>query len=283
VGATYQFSDQIFSKLNLSRGFRAPNIGEIGSNGLHDGTVRYEIGDSKLKAETSMQVDYAVGFTSKHVTAEVDLFSNAINGFIYSRKLVNAAGGDSLNAGYSTYKFMSGNALLTGGEMTVDIHPHPLDWLHFENSFSFVEAKQKDQPDSTRYLPFTPAPKLTTELKAATRRLGKHFANAYIKISMENVFAQNKYFKAYRTETATPAYTLFDMGLGSDITLGARTLCSIYLAANNLTDVAYQSHLSRLKYESMNMATGRSGVYNMGRNISLKIIIPIEISRKAST
>ena len=47
---------------------------------------------------------------------------------------------------------------------------------------------------------------------------------------------------------------------------------SIYISAENLADAAYQSHLSRLKYAPNNPLTGRSGVYNMGRNISLKLI-----------
>jgi len=46
---------------------------------------------------------------------------------------------------------------------------------------------------------------------------------------------------------------------------------------NNLTDEAYQSHLSRLKYTPVNYATGRTGIYNMGRNLSFKLIFPINI------
>jgi len=38
---------------------------------------------------------------------------------------------------------VQGKAQLRGGELTLDIHPHPLDWLHFENSFSFVIADYK--------------------------------------------------------------------------------------------------------------------------------------------
>ena len=47
---------------------------------------------------------------------------------------------------------------------------------------------------------------------------------------------------------------------------------NIYISAENLADVAYQSHLSRLKYAPQNPLTGRNGVYNMGRNLSLKVI-----------
>ena len=39
----------------------------------------------------------------------------------------------------SAFQFVQGNANLLGGEIIVDIHPHPFDWLHFENSFSMNE------------------------------------------------------------------------------------------------------------------------------------------------
>lgn len=280
LGATYQFTEKIYSKINVSRGYRAPSIAEVGANGVHDGTTRYEIGDPKLKAENSLQFDYSLGYNAKHITAEVDLFSNGINNFIFSRKLESASGSDSITQGYSTFKFVSGNAQLTGGEISIDIHPHPLDWLHFENSFSYVQSIQKDQPDSTKYLPFTPGPKFSSELRANAKKLGKSLANAYVKIGLDNFFAQNKFYSAYGTETATLGYTLINFGIGADITSKSKTLFSLYVSADNLTDVAYQSHLSRLKYEDMNNVTGRTGVYNMGRNISFKLIMPIDFSKK---
>jgi iron complex outermembrane receptor protein len=36
-------------RLNLASGFRAPNLAELTSNGVHEGTNRYEIGNSDLK------------------------------------------------------------------------------------------------------------------------------------------------------------------------------------------------------------------------------------------
>lgn len=275
IGATWQISKILFTKLNISRGYRAPNIGELASNGVHEGTMRYETGDPNLKTETSLQYDYALGLSTEHISAEVDIFDNNIDNYIFSRKLINTNGSDSITDGFSTFRFVAGNAHLFGGEMHIDIHPHPYDWIHFENAFSCVRAIQKNQPDSSRYLPFTPAPKLVTGLKVDIKMLNKLLRNTYAKFDVENYFTQNKYYAAYGTETLTPGYTLLNVGLGTDFVNKGKTVCSFYLSANNLTDVAYQSHLSRLKYEAENYATGRIGVYNMGRNISLKLLVPI--------
>ncbi|MBI2271496.1 MAG: TonB-dependent receptor [Bacteroidetes bacterium] len=279
IGATYQFSEYVYTKLNFSRGYRAPNIGEIGANGIHDGTIRYEIGDPKLNSESSLQVDYALGFNTKHISAELDLFTNTINNFTFLRKLSSVSGGDSISEGFSTFKFVQGNAGLLGGEIVIDVHPHPLDWLHFENSFSYVQAVQSGQTDSTKYLPFTPAPKLQSDLRADLRKAGEFFGNAYIKLGVDHYFTQDKIYSAYNTETKTPGYTLVNLGAGADVIVKDKTVVSFYISVNNLTDIGYQSHLNRLKYSDLNYTTGRTGVYNMGRNISFKVVVPFKIKK----
>jgi iron complex outermembrane receptor protein len=277
LGLTYDISENLLTKFNLSRGFRAPNIAELAANGLHEGTIRYEIGNPGLDAEGSWEFDFALGFNSHHVSAEADLFDNRIDNYIFLTKLNGIAGGDSLTDGYQTFRFISGNANLYGGEISIDIHPHPWDWLHFENTFSYVSAILESQPDSMKYLPFTPGPKFQSSLKTDIRKLGRLLENAYIRFGFENYFPQNRIYSAYNTETATDGYTLVNFGLGTDIISGKKTLCSLYFNTTNLFDVAYQNHLSRLKYADMNQVTGRMGVYNMGRNMSVRLIVPIRV------
>ena len=280
LGATYQISESIYTKLNISRGFRAPNIAELASNGVHEGTQRYEIGNSNLKPESSLQFDYAIGMNTTHVSAELNLFTNAVNHFIFSKKLSSSEDSQDQYDGLPAFQFTEGNARFYGGEFQIDIHPHPLDWLHLENSFSYVNATLKNQPEESRQLPFIPAPVWVSDVKVDFDKLNRFMANAYFKVGIEKTWAQNNYYAAYDTETATPGYTLLNMGIGTDFTSGHKTLFSLYISGNNLTDVAYQSHLSRLKYTAINNSTGRTGIYNMGRNISFKVLIPIDFSGK---
>jgi iron complex outermembrane recepter protein len=282
IGAAYKLSESAFTKLNVSRGFRAPNIAELGANGEHEGTARYEIGDPNLKAEYSLQLDYSLGVNTEHLSAQADLFYNSISNFIYTSKLNSVGGGDSIvdpADPIQTFKFRQGNANLFGGEATLDLHPHPLDWLHFESTFSYVQSVQENATDSTKYLPFTPAPKFTSELRANAKKIGKALGNAYIKCGIEHYFVQDKFYSAFGTETKTPSYTLLNIGVGTDFFNKGKTVCSLFINVNNLTDEAYQNHLSRLKYAAENFKTGRRGVYNMGRNISLKLIVPFNLKR----
>ena len=280
LGLTYQIDPKSTLKFNLSRGFRAPNIAELTSNGHHEGTLRYEYGNSALMPEVSHQVDLAYFLNADHITFELTPFSNFISNYIFAQKLSSALGGDSIpdpSDPIRAYKFTQGNAVLLGGEVYLDIHPHPLDWLHIENSFSYVQAAQPNQPDSSKFLPFIPAPKYRGELKALFRNTGKRLTNTYLKFGVDYYFAQNRFYKAYGTETATPAYILLSAGMGAHLrAFGQNDFMSIYFSADNLMDVAYQSHLSRLKYAPVNPLTLRNGVYNMGRNFSLKVIFNLQ-------
>ena len=156
------------------------------------------------------------------------------------------------------------------------MHPHPLDWLHFENSFSYVRGIQLDQPDSSMNLPQIPAPRFQTELRADIKKWGKHLKNVYANVAWEYNFAQNFVYFFEGTETPTPAYNLLSAGIGGDIAnKQGNTICTLTFTANNILNIAYQNHLSRLKYLPENPATGRVGVFNMGRNFSVNVIFPL--------
>jgi iron complex outermembrane receptor protein len=141
-----------------------------------------------------------------------------------------------------------------------------------------VRSSFSNGSDSTKYLPNIPAARWISELKGKFRKVGGVMQNAYIGVQLDKTFAQNDIFYAYQTETATSGYTLLNAGIGTDFVnkKNNKVLFSLHLAANNLTDVAYQNHLSRLKYAAENEVTGRVGVFNMGRTFSMKVSIPID-------
>ena len=277
LGLSYQLDKQSTIKLNLSRGFRAPNIAELSSNGIHEGTFRYEIGDINLKSEISHQIDAAYFLNSDHISFEFTPFVNFISNYIYTEKMQDANGNDVIidpNDPVPAFRFTQGNAQLFGGEIFLDFHPHPFDWLHVENSFSYVRATQNNRPENEKFLPFIPAPKYRGEIKTNFEKVNNTFSDFYAKFSVDHYFKQNNIYSAFDTETATPAYTLLSVGIGADIkAFGKKDFFNVFISGENLTDVAYQNHLSRLKYAPENPATGRMGVFNMGRNFSVKLMM----------
>jgi len=269
IGAVWNASEHLNVRLNVARGFRAPNMSELGSYGVHEGTQRFEIGNPDLKPEYSWQADLGVDFTSKYVSAQVALFANRIENYIFAQRIDRVE-----EEGYRTYEYTQGDARLLGFEAGVDFHP--IHSLHFQNTFSFVDAQQLHA--DAKYLPMTPAPRWTSELKYELSHHGhKTLNNAYVALGLECNLAQDHYYKVDDTETRTPSYTLLSLSAGTDLNIRKKKVAELYVTADNLLNTAYQNHLSRLKYCDVNQATGRQGVYNMGRNIVFKVIVPIEL------
>ena len=284
LGTAIRISDELVLKANIARGFRAPNISEISANGVHPGTNIYQIGNSTFKPEFSVQEDIGIFFTKSYVRASVELFNANIDNYIFDQKVLNRNGDDSIIIkGNQTFKFVQSRAQLYGGEASIDIHPHPLDWLHFLNALSVVYGTNLGAPGVTlasnaKYLPYIPPLHTHSELKADIKKKYKYASSIYGQIEMDYYARQNRAYLADNTETVTPGYTLFNAGFGMDLTnRNGKVICNMHVAGNNITDVAYQSHMSRLKYFEQYPVnwSGHSGIYNMGRNISFKLTFPI--------
>lgn len=278
-GATYALSNRWTVKANIGRGFRAPSTPELSANGEHTGTFRYEIGSSTLRSETSFQSDLGIAYESPDVSVTASLFQNRINNYTYSEKVLDRFGRDSIvdpTRPILTYRYTQGNAILFGGEAQLTVNPRSVRWFHLTTSYSLVRSRNLSATsDSARYLPFLPPPRVIGQVKLTKSELGNRFRNLYTLLEIEHNWRQNEALLAYGTETQTPGYTLINLGAGSDIINNSgRTLFQLYLTVQNVFDVAYQSHQNRLKYFGVNEATGRRGVYNMGRNVSVKVVVP---------
>ena len=283
-GISYAATDNFVLKFNLAQGFRAPGIPELASNGTHEGTNRYEYGDQNLKSEKSFQSDLGLEVNSDHVLFTANVFYNKVNNFIFYSRLDAANGSDSLvDVGgdlVPAFKFGQRNSRLAGFEVLIDLHPHPFDWLHLQNALSYVSGRFCDAIGGIRNMPLIPAARWMSELRTEVLPSGHFLRNLVLSFEVEHTFNQNKAFTAYGTETATPGYTLLNAGIHGSIVSKNKTLFSIYFNAMNLTDVAYQHHLSRLKYADDNPVTARRGVFNMGRNFSIKLNIPLSFQSK---
>ena len=173
-----------------------------------------------------------------------------------------------------------------GGELSVDIHPYKN--IHFENAISAVYAvnkgvsNAKPVADSEKYLPFIPSLHGTSELRFDFDCKIMNIKKGFVKLQMEYYSTQNRVFSAYNTETRTPGYTLFNASVGGNfVNKKNKTVFSLYVMANNIFDIAYWDHLSRLKYFTSYPTDSREhGIYNMGRNIAVKIDFPLNFDLK---
>ncbi len=247
LGYKTNLTEKLTLRLNFASGFRAPNLAELTSNGVHEGTNRYEIGNSALKTEQNVQSDLNLEYKNSHFEFFANGFYNHINNYIYT----NPSG--LIIVGNDVFNYIQNNAKLYGGEIGLHFHPHPLDWLHFESSFEAVTGKKQNGD----FLPLIPANIWNNSLRAEFN-IKNWLKNGFATFNVSDTFNQNN---VSEFETKSNGYTLVNFGIGGDLKFG-KTAFNINLNGNNLLNKSYIAHLSRLKTD---------GIPNIGRNIVLGI------------
>jgi iron complex outermembrane receptor protein len=288
-GATYNFSNSFLLKANVSRGFRAPSIAELSANGPDPGSQIYHVGNSNFKPEFSVQEDLGAFLTLPTVTASVEVFNNNLQNYIFQQQVLDASGAPVVNQGYNEFTYVQTEARIYGGEANLDIHPYK--WLHFENAIGVTYGENKGVggkgvADSLKYLPFIPPLHTHTELRGNFAKGFGSFRSVYLSFGFDHYSAQSRFFSAYGTETYTAGYNLLSAGVGGNLVDSkGKTIIKLFIEGTNLGNVNYQSNMSRLKYfDNANPGPGvQPGIFNMGRNVSFKLVVPFDLSPKVKT
>ena len=251
LGAKLDIVENFSTRINLASGFRAPNLAELTSNGVHEGTNRYERGNTNLTNEQNFQADVALEYRNEHIEFFANSFYNAVNDYIFlspTNETIDNA---------QVFDYLQDNASLYGGELGFHLHPHPLDWLHLESSFETVTGKLSNDD----YLPLIPANSLRNTFRVELND-GKTRKSSTAFITLENTFDQKN---VSNFETRTGGYSLLSAGIESSFQF-QKVLFKIGLNGTNLTDKKYIAHLSRLKPD---------GIFNMGRSINVNLKLKI--------
>jgi iron complex outermembrane receptor protein len=249
-GAVYKLN-KIKLRTNISSGFRAPTISELLSDGEHEGSGRYEKGNTGLNNEKAIQIDFSLDYDSEHFNFSVNPFYNAIQNYTFLSPT------SAFIDGVSVYEYQQSNAFLYGGEIGFHYHPHSIHWLHIESNLSTVIAEK----ENGEALPLIPHTKLNTTFSAEISHKGK--------VRIKNIYIQHIYkFKQERVglfETNTTDYHLVNLGLNLEIKTKNNPI-EVNLGTKNLLNTSYIDHLSRFK----SMGIPNSGInFYVGVKISL--------------
>lgn len=258
LGASRHFSSYNI-RINASSGFRPPHLSELLSNGIHHGTLRYEIGNSNLKSEYAQQIDASGEYVSEHLRIIINPFYQRIFNYIY----LVPAGAQMQNLPLFYYS-QTHYAELTGGDIGIHYHPHFLHQLHFENNVSYIYAQDNKQNP----LPLIPQTRFNSTLRFELNTKGF--------FQIENLSIQHLYFleqsRVVIYETPSAAYQLVHASATFKINL--KNPIYIRTGVKNIFNEAYIDHLSRLK---------NIGLENPGRNffISLKMNINYKLKNQS--
>ncbi|MFN8208455.1 MAG: TonB-dependent receptor [Bacteroidales bacterium] len=249
AGATWFAGERLLLRANIASAYRNPNLAELSSKGVHE--IRFELGDSQLKSEKSIETDLSMHYHQENMTFDLALFYNSISHYIFLTPT-----SDTTSEGISVYRYRQENAILQGGEAGIHLHPTGLPWMHLASSFALVIGEM----NNGEFLPFIPAPKINFEFRAEKEKLW--FAErAFLAFNTTQTLKQER---TASDEMPTDAWFLADWITGGVFTIG-RQKVEMVIGINNLFDRKYIDHLSTLK---------EAGFFNPGRNFTFSLKLP---------
>ena len=226
-------------RINLSSGFRAPDLIELYADGSHHGSFQYKKGNTNLEAEESLQTDLSYQINNDNSIVSFDLFYNDISDYIY----LNPS--SMFEDGLRVYDYMQQDSKLYGGEIHLNKNTS-IDWLSYYTSIEYVFAESMDG----EALPFISPLTLNQVFNI-------DFGNNY---SVEIDFiAKAKQSRVSMFEEETDGYSVLNLS-GNYKTEFMTNDLNLFWRISNVFDKEYYDHLSRLK---------TAGIEQMGRNISV--------------
>jgi iron complex outermembrane receptor protein len=258
VGLSWYGTSHWNIKFNIATGFRSANLAELSSDGLHEGTLRYEIGDPNLKIEQNINSEISIVFNSEKFRFTTTAFINHFLNYIY----LAPTGTQFL--GFDVFRYLQFDANLYGSELMIgaNLFESPAYGLKWESNFSFVTGKLT----TGDHLPFIPPAKLVNELRLENKG-GKKIKDLSVFIAGEIHFKQDH---PAIFESPTDDYWLLNAGVSGSLQTKNRLL-QFTLTGNNLLNENYFDHLSRFK---------DYGIHNIGRNIVLHFNNPFSFKQK---
>jgi iron complex outermembrane receptor protein len=260
----YKFTAGLKSNINMTMSTRAPQVNELLSNGIHHGAATFESGDIYLKSERSFNTVWVNHFTSTNnrFSAELSLYNNRINNFIYQQPVPDQPV-LTVSGAFPLLRYKQNDANLRGLDLSTrwEIIKH-VDW---EFNYNLLRAKNIDSSD---WLIRMPADRIKNSFSYHIKS-GKRWTDNFISIEHQYVFKQTRtpdesfYKQDYKD--APPAYGLIHLDAGTTIQWG-RVPLSISLGVRNLLDKSYRDYLNSMRYFSD----------ETGRSFQIRIKIPLQ-------
>jgi outer membrane receptor protein involved in Fe transport len=238
-GINYQLNPNHYLFGSMTRGYRAPNIDDLGSLGIID--FRYEIPNYDLKPEQSNNFEIGYKYNSKKVNFSISAFQMNLKDII-ARVLVE---GQIIN-GYKVYnKENIETSYIKGAELTYAIKIDQNFDLQINTTYTYGQNVTKNEP-MRRIPPIF-----------GQNRLAWHKKNIFLSITHQFAGKQNRLAQGDIDDNrigklGTPHWNLinFDAGI---------KLKHLHLNTSliNILNEKYKTH--------------GSGVYGMGRAVSVSV------------
>ncbi|MCE7065344.1 TonB-dependent receptor [Dyadobacter sp. CY326] len=253
IGATKTLSERLSARLNFGTAWRAPNVSELFSDGVHHGAAAYEKGDASLQSEKALNTIASVKYASPRFSAEIGGYYNFISDFIYLKPQSEPI--LTIRGAFPYFKYTQTDATFKGFDLTAS-------WEFAKNltaSSKVSYLRVYDQRNDS-YLVMIPSNRVDNMIKYEVAEAGK-LRKPFISIGNLYVARQKRVPPASDFLAPPSAYSLWNLQMGASLSLSEKQELEIGISVQNLFNVAYRDYLNRFRYYAD----------EMGRNASLRL------------
>jgi len=256
TGFQYNFSENIVWKHQIGSAWRAPQVNELFSNGVHHGVASFEIGNQNLKAERGYKYTSSFLFQNMEhqLSVEITPYVQWIADYIYlnpTGRFIQTARG-----GFPVFEYLQNDALFWGGDMSAT-----QQYQNFRHTvrFMYVNGQNSSQRVPLPLIaPWRTSWATTFEPSSTHKRITWQAG-----IEVLYVARQNRWQTDF---TPPPAhYWLVNFEIG----LKYRQI-RLSLQVRNALNTSYRDYLNRFRYYAD----------EQGRNFILRLHIPLNIIPK---
>ena len=229
---------------------RAPNPSELFSDGLHHSAARIELGDLRIKKETSNRVSGTYEYNKKSFSINLEAFYNHISDYLFIEPIGTE---QTIRGAFPVWSNNQTNAVLFGIDITANYKINE-QWS-FNNKSSFIKGRDISREQALIDIPSFK----TVNVMGYSNKKWLDFNS---ELQSELVLRQNDFpnnnFEVFipRTQemvlvdvsSPPPAYHI--LHFQSDITLNLSNKTNLNIGFNitNIFNVSYREYLNRLRY-----------------------------------
>lgn len=264
TGVNYSSNNTTFLRFNYSLAQRAPNPSELFSDGLHHSAARIELGDLRIKSETSHKISASFERRLQNWGFTLEPYANFLTNFI----LLEPTGLEfTIRGAFPVWSYRQTDARLLGIDASAYANWHR-NW-RTEHQVSLVKGKDLSQDLALINMP-------PVNFRNKLDFLQKEWHDFEISLISDLVLRQNEVppnivvFSPEQQEdvvleinTPPPAYHLLGLSSSADFSLGTSSRLTTSLTVSNLLNSSFRDYLNRQRF----FADG------LGRNIQLQFII----------
>lgn len=263
AGISYQLNDNSNFIFNYGLSNRAPNASELFSDGLHHSAARIELGDLRIKQETSNRVSGTYNYKNEALTLNIEAFYNHISDYIFIEPTGTT---QTIRGAFPVWSYNQTNASLYGLDLTAN-YSFNNQW-YINNKSSFIKGRDLTRNDALIDMP-------STKTVNSIGYTNKKWLNLNTELQSELVFRQNDYpnnnFEVYNpttdqmvlvdVSTTPPTYHLLHLQSNITLNISEKNNLNIGLNITNIFNTDYRENLNRSRYFAD----------DLGRNIMLQL------------